>query len=151
MLRTANGLEEIEEDKLYCVVTGMYAGQMLGSVKEKSFGLLSITPKDKDGNPLTADELVNHVIRDEDGVPLKEWYAITSYIQEMGGEMDESYAQPDGRKLVYASLNPVDLVRNANKFTYIVIALIVVIIAVIVLITVKMIKKKKKNENSNNN
>lgn len=151
MLRTEEGLEEIDDDKLYCVVTGMYAGQMLGSVKEKSFGLLSITPKDKDGNPLEADDLVNHVIRDKDGVPLKEWYAITSYLQDMEGEMDEDYAEPDGRKVVYSSLNPIKLVHSANKFTYIVIVLIVVIIAVIVLITVKIIKKKKKNENSNNN
>ena len=148
MLRGENGLEKIEDDKLYCVVTGMYAGQMLGSVKEKSFGLLSITPKDKDGNPLTADELVNHVIRDEDGVPLKEWYAITSYIQEMGGEMDSSYAEPDGRKVVYQSLDPADMLRNANKFTYIVIALIVVVIAVITLIAVKIIKKNKKKKSA---
>ncbi len=146
MLRTDEGLEEIEDDKLYCVVTGMYAGQMLGSVKEKSFGLLSITPKDKDGNPLSADELVNHVIRDEDGVPLKEWYAIASYMQEMEGEMDEGYAEPDGRKVVYQSLNPADLLRNADKFTYVVIALIVVIISVIVLITGKIVKKKKKKK-----
>ncbi len=124
----------------------MYAGQMLGSVKEKSFGLLSITPKDKDGNPLEAADLVNHVIKDENGVPLKEWYAITSYLQTMDGEMDEAYAQPDGRKVVYRSLNPVDMVRNANKFTYIVIALAVVIIAVIVLIVVKIIKKNKKKK-----
>ena len=39
--------EEIEDDKLYHVVTDLYTGQMLGAVMDTSYGLLSITPKDK--------------------------------------------------------------------------------------------------------
>ena len=144
MLRTPDGLEEIDDDKLYRVVTGMYAGQMLGSVKEKSFGLISITPKDKDGNPIAADELVNHVIRDENGVALKEWYAISSYLKDMDGEMDERYCEPDGRKVVYSSLNPVKLLRGANKFTFIALGIIVLVLALITFIIVKIVKKFKK-------
>ena len=45
MLRGNDGtLEAIEPDKLYRVVTGMYAGQMLGNVEATSMGLLTITP-----------------------------------------------------------------------------------------------------------
>lgn len=145
MLRRNDGtLEEIDDQKIYRIVTGMYAGQMLGSVKETSMGLISITPRDKDGNPLSADELVNYVVHDKDGNPVKEWYAIASYLQAMGGEMDEYYAQTDGRKIVYSSLNPIDLLRNANVFTFVVIAVIVLLIAVISLITVLTVKKIKK-------
>ena len=32
--------QEIADDQLYRVVTGMYSAQMLGTVKEKSLGLL---------------------------------------------------------------------------------------------------------------
>lgn len=151
MLRKNDGtLEAIDDDKMYCIVTGMYAGQMLGSVKETSFGLLSITPKDKDGNPIPADKLVDYVVRDEDGVPLKEWYAIASYLKEMGGEMDETYATPDGRKVVYSSMSPADMLRNANIFTYVVLIVAVVLIAVIVLIVrriVRRIRRKKAGQN----
>lgn len=149
MLRNSDGsLSEIENDKLYRVVAGMYAGQMLGSVEETSMGLIAITPRDKDGNPLTADQLVNYVVRDENGVPVKEWYAIASYLKDMGGEIDEKYAEPDGRKVVYSSLNPASLLRNANKFTYIVLAVIIVLIAVVVLIVRAIVRKsKKKNKN----
>ena len=151
MLRKNDGtLEAIDDDKMYCIVTGMYAGQMLGSVKETSFGLLSITPKDKDGNPIPADKLVDYVVRDENGVPLKEWYAIASYLKEMGGEMDETYATPDGRKVVYSSMSPADMLRNANIFTYVVLIVAVVLIAVIVLIVrgiVKRIRRKKAGQN----
>jgi len=145
MLRRGDGtLEEIDNDKLYCVVTGMYAGQMLGSVEETSMGLLSITPRDKDGNPIAADELVNYVVHDSEGNPVKEWYAIASYLQAMGGEMDEQYAGTDGRKVVYTSLNPVKLLANANIFTYIVLILIAAVVAGIVLVVAKIAKKIKR-------
>ena len=135
MLRRDDGtLEAIENDEMYLVVTGMYVGQMLGSVEETSFGLITITPKNAAGEPIPADELVNYVVRDENGVPLKEWYAIASYLDQMGDTMDETYAQPDGRKVVYSSWNPVDLLRNANKFTYILIAVVLVLILIIVLL-----------------
>ncbi len=135
MLRRGDGtLEAIENDKMYLVVTGMYVGQMLGSVEETSFGLIAITPKNAAGEPIPADELVNYVVRDENGVPLKEWYAIASYLDQMGDTMDETYAQPDGRKEVYSSWNPVDLLRNANKFTYILIAVVLLVLLIVYLI-----------------
>jgi len=149
--RNDGSLEAIDNDKLYCIVTGMYAGQMLGSVEETSMGLIAITPRDKDGNPLAAEELVNHVVRDKDGNPVKEWYAIASYLKAMGGEMDAKYAETDGRKVVYSSLNPVKLLRNANVFTYVVLALIVIIVALIVLVTVKVVKKAKRKRASKTN
>ncbi len=148
-LRNNDGtLSEIENDKLYCVVTGMYAGQMLGSVEETSMGLIGITPRDSEGNPLTADQLVNHVVKDENGNPVKEWYAIASYLKDMGGEIDAKYADVDGRKVVYSSINPVNLLKNANKFTYIILAVIIVLVAVVVLVVRAIVRKVKKKKNS---
>ena len=148
-LRRADGtVEAIDDDKLYRVVTGMYAAQMLGSVKESSFGLLSITPRDAQGNPIDLDRLEDYVVRDEDGIPVKEWYAIASYLRAMGGTMDEAYAQPDGRKVVYSSWNPVDLLKNANKFTYILLAVILVLILIVFFLTravVRRVRRKKKS------
>ena len=150
MLRRNDGtLEEIDDDKLYHIVTGMYCGGMLGSVKETSFGLLSIEPKDKDGNVIDMSRLSDYVVKDANGNPVKEWYAISSYLKNMGGEMDESYADVDGRKVVYSSLNPADLFRNANKFTYILLALIVVIVLIVVLLfrlISKILKKLSKKK-----
>ena len=143
MLRRDDGtLEVIQDDKLYKVVTGMYAGQMLGSVEETSFGLIAITPRDEYGNPLTADQLVDYVVKDENGVPLKEWYAIAAYLQQMGGEMDEAYSAVDGRKVVYSSLNPVKLLKNANKFTFVLLVLILVVIVVIILV----VRRRKRHD-----
>lgn len=145
VLRKNDGtLEKIDDDKMYRVVTGMYAGQMLGSVKETSMGLLSITPRDADGNPIPEGKLVEYVVHDADGMPLKEWYAISSYLLEMDGEMDSAYSAPDGRKVVYSSLNPVKLLRNANVFTYAVLLIAVILITVVVLIVRATVRKRRK-------
>ena len=148
MLRREGGaLEAIEPDKMYRVVCGMYMGQMLGNVESTSMGLLSITPRDAEGNPIEVADLVNFVVRDEKGTPVKEWYAIASYLQQMGGEMDIQYQHRDGRKQVYSSPYLADLLRNANKFTYILLAAIVVLVVSVILITravVRRIRKKKK-------
>ena len=42
----------------------------------------------------------------------------------MGGEMNAKYASVDGRKVVYSSINPIKLLRNANVFTIVAIVLI---------------------------
>ncbi|MBQ2825546.1 MAG: bifunctional metallophosphatase/5'-nucleotidase [Clostridia bacterium] len=146
LVRNDGTREEIVDDKMYSVVTGMYAGQMLGSVKEKSFGLLSITPKDAQGNPLNADELKNFVVYDKDA-PLKEWYAITSYLKGMNGEMSGNYETADGRKAVYSSFAPVDMLRNANVFTFAVIGVVLLILAVIILVVTLIVRKNKKRKN----
>ena len=147
MLRRNDGtLEEIDDEKLYHVVTGMYCGEMLGSVEKTSFGLISIIPKDKNGNPINMEKLAEYVVKDSNGIPVKEWYAIASYLQGMGGKMDEKYAQPDGRKIVYSSLNPVKLLKNANKFTYILLGIFAVLSLIIVLIVRLVVQRKKRKK-----
>ena len=147
MLRRENGNPEaIEDDRLYRVVAGMYMGQMLGSVEETSMGLLTVTPRDAQGDPIPVSELVNYVVRDENGTPLKEWYAIASYLDEMGGEMDPEYGQTDGRKVVYSSWNPVKLLKNANRFTWVLLAVLAVLILLVILIVrgvIRRIRRKK--------
>lgn len=142
MLRRNDGtLEAIEDDKLYRVVTGMYAGQMLGSVEETSFGLIAITPRDENGNPIATEDLVNYVVYDAQGNAVKEWYAIASYLQQMGGEMDAAYSQTDGRKVVYSSWNPVDLLKNANRFTWILLAVMALLLAVVILVVRAVLRR----------
>lgn len=152
MLRNEDGtLSKIEDDKLYHVVAGMYMGQMLGSVEATSFGILSITPRDAEGNPIDTKDLVNYVVKDENGNPVKEWYAIATYLDAMEGEMDPAYEKPDQRKVVYSSLNPIKLLRKANGFTLLAVALLLVPIVVLPLVTVKIVKRIKKKKNAAKN
>lgn len=150
MLRNADGtLSPIEEKRMYSVVCGMYMAQMLGSVESTSMGLVSIVPRNAYGDALTVEDLSDYVVRDEADVPMKEWYAIASYLDQMEGDvMDPQYGQVDGRKVVYSSLNPAKLLRNANMFTYILLAVLAVLLAVILLTVrgVKRLVKRTKNK-----
>lgn len=139
--RDDGALEPIEDDQLYRVVTGLYCGQMLGAVESSSFGLLSVTARDANGDPIDMDKLEDYIIHNPDGSELKEWYAIASYLQSMGREMDEQYSRTDGRKVVYSSLSPVQMLKNPNKFTVIALIAILVVLAVIILIVRAIVRK----------
>ncbi len=141
-------LEELEDDKLYRVVTGLYCAQMLSAVKSKSFGLLSITPKYADGTEIT--DFDDCILHDANGNEIKEWYALASYIQSFdGGVIPDTYANEacTSRKVQQDSWNPVHLLKNANKVTFAVIGVVVVLIVIIVLIIwgiTHHVRKKKR-------
>ena len=78
----SQSLSKLENDKLYRVVSGMYSAQMLGTVKDKSFGILSIVPKDENGQPIT--DFSTRILRDKNGNEIKEWYALAAYLQNFG-------------------------------------------------------------------
>ena len=148
-LRRADGtLEPIEDGRLYRVVTGLYCGQMLGEVEGTSYGLLSVTPRTADGTPIDMARLEDYIVHDSQGNEVKEWYAIASYLEQMGGEMDSRYAAPDGRKTVYASLNPVELLKSPNQFTIIALVVILVVLAVLVLVVRLVVRRVRRGGQS---
>ena len=145
---------EIQDDKLYHVVTDLYTGQMLGSVMKMSYGLLSLEPKDKDGKPI--ENLEDQAIMEGDR-ELKAWDAIARYMQSFKdtdgdgiANVSEYYATTHGRKVVDDSKNIISLIKNPNKFTAIIVSVTLIIIVMIVLVTVlirKVVRKIRKKKN----
>lgn len=126
-------LERIEDDQLYRVVTGMYSAQMLGTVKSKSFGLLSLEPKMADGSPVV--DFNECILYDKNGNEVKEWYALASYLKSFGNDgVPNWYAAPDGRKDVSHSWNPIQLLKNPNWITLVVLVVVLIAVLVVVLI-----------------
>lgn len=148
---------EIEDDKLYHVVTDLYTGQMLGSVMKMSYGLLSLEPKDKDGNPI--ENLEDHAVM-EGNKELKAWDAIARYMQSFDdadgdgiANVSEYYATTHDRKVVDDSKNVLDLVKKPNKFTAIIVCIGLIIIIIIVLVVSlirKIVRKSRKKKNIHN-
>lgn len=144
---------EIQDDQLYRVVTDLYTGQMLGSVMEMSYGLLKIEPKDKDGNPI--ENLEDQAIMEGDK-ELKAWDAIARYMQSFDDtdgngipNVPEYYETTHGRKVVDDSRNVIDLVKNPNKFSVMIVGIVLVLILIIVLLVVlirKVIKKRRRKK-----
>ena len=142
---------EIQDDKLYHVVTDLYTGQMLGSVMKMSYGLLSLEPKDKNGNPI--ENLEDQAIM-EDGRELKAWDAIARYMQSFEdtdgdgiANVPEYYAVTHNRKVVDDSTNIIDLVKNPNRFSVMIVLICLLFLVIIILIVVlirKLVRKAKK-------
>ena len=128
----------IEDDRLYRVVTGLYSGQMLGTVNGKSFGLLTITPRDETGAPIA--DLEAHIIHGPGGEEVKEWYALASYLQSMG-TVDGRYAAPEGRKLVQPSWNPVELLRSPGWITLAALAAAALALVLAVLLVRRLLRR----------
>ena len=140
---------ELEDDKLYRVVTDFYTSQMLGGVTDLSYGLLSIVPKFADGTPVERYE--DAVIMTTDGTELKAWAAIAEYMTSFEdtegdgvGNVPAKYAKEEGRKVVEDSKKIGDLLKNPNKFFFIIIALVLVVLAILVGIVILIVKLVKK-------
>lgn len=149
LVRKDGVTEPIVDDQLYHVVTGLYIGQMLGAVEDTSFGILTVTPRDAQGNPIAVDQLEDYILHDAQGAEVKEWQAVAGYLQSMGDEMDPKYGQTDGRKYVYASWNPVSLLKNAGLPTAVAILalvlVLVLLIVVVLLLRKRILRRVRKN------
>lgn len=139
---------ELEDDKLYRVVTDFYSSQMLGGVTDMSYGLLSIVPKFADGTPI---EKYEDAVIMTDGQELKAWVAIAKYMQSFEdtdgdgiGNVPAKYGTDEGRKVVEDSKKIGDLLKNPNKFFFMILAVVLVLIALVIGVIVLIIKIVKK-------
>lgn len=126
-------LSKLDNDKLYRVVSGMYSAQMLGTVKSNSFGILSIVPKDENGEPIT--DFSTRVLVDKNGNEIKEWYALAAYLQQFGSEGVPSHYESGSCKTISTSWNPIEILKNPSLFSIgLVLAIIVVVLLIVFLV-----------------
>ena len=125
---------EIDDNALYRVVTGMYSAQMLGTVKSKSMGLLSLEPKQANGTPVT--DFADCILCDANGNELKEWYALAAYLEQFGEDgLPDRYADPaNGCKQVSDSFAPGQLLAGWNGITWAVLGIALLLLALILLL-----------------
>ena len=132
---------EIDDNALYRVVTGMYSAQMLGPVKSKSMGLLSLEPKQANGTPVT--DFADCILYDANGNELKEWYALAAYLEQFGEDgLPDRYAAPaNGCKQVSDSFAPGQLLAGWNGITWAVLG-IVLLILVLILLLIRSLRRR---------
>lgn len=142
---------ELVDDQLYRVVTDYYTSQMLGSVTDLSYGLLSLVPKFADGTPI--ENYADAIIKVE-GQELKAWTAIAQYLESFEdtdgdgvGNVPEKYGTKEGRKVVEDSKKLGDLLKNPNKFFFAIVGIVLVLFVLLLLflfLIVKIVKRKRR-------
>lgn len=142
LLKADGTKEKIDNNKLYRVVADLYTCQMLGLVEDGSYGLLAVTPKDKDGVVITDFE--NNIITNSKG-ELKAWYAVASYIDAFkGNKIPAKYAAPEGRKTINDSWNPIALLKQPNHVGLMLAGILLIPIAIIVGIVLYVRSRRKR-------
>lgn len=138
---------KLDDHQLYSVAGDLYTCQMLGSIEEKTLGLLKIQPKDKDGNLITdfTEHIVYHNNRE-----VKAWYALASYMESFhNGQVPESYGHKTGRKTEIDSKSIYQLTRQPNHVAWIALTVLLVfagVITIVVVLTRKKIRKRQKQQ-----
>lgn len=137
---------ELDDNKLYRVVVGLYSAQMLSVVGDKSFGLLSIVPKTEAGKPITDFEA--RIIRDANGNELKEWVAIARYLQSFARvngvpQIPAYYNHNQGRKIVAQATSLLARVSQPNLLAGAVYGLVILLLLLIILAFRRIMRRKE--------
>ena len=135
-LLPGDGEAVIQNDRLYRVVADLYSGQMLGAVEGQSMGLLTITPRDENGEPIA--DLESRIVKRADGTELKAWYALAAYLEEQ-----DTVAPSGSRKDAAASWNPLALLANPGLPTLAALG-VLVLLAVLIALTAVLIRRRKR-------
>jgi 5'-nucleotidase/UDP-sugar diphosphatase len=127
-VRSPKGVyEPVAPEKLYRICMNYYTAQMVNYVRNASYDLLSITPRDREGRPV-AD--TKQGIIDADAIApgvqeIKEWVALTEYMKSFPDtdgngipDIPARYRQPEGRFSPSPSWNPIRLIAGGNGITY---------------------------------
>jgi 5'-nucleotidase / UDP-sugar diphosphatase len=142
LMKADGSKEKLDSNKLYRVVADLYTCQMLGLVEDGSYGLLSVTPKDKDG--VVIEDFEKNIIYGSKG-ELKAWYAVASYIDSFPGDtIPAKYAATEGRKVLNNSLNPIALLKQPNHVGLMLAAILLIPIVIIAGIVLYIRSRRKK-------
>ena len=128
------GEDTIQDDRLYRVAADLYSGQMLGAVEAQSMGLLTVTPRDENGEPVT--DLESRIVTDAGGTELKAWYALASYLEEQ-----DTVTPPESRKTEAASWNPAALLADPGAPTLLVLG-VLLLLAVLAVLIVRWVRRR---------
>jgi 2',3'-cyclic-nucleotide 2'-phosphodiesterase (5'-nucleotidase family) len=109
-----------DNDKLYSAIGSLYTAKTMGVVKEKTFGLLSLSPKNTAGQPIT--DWNEAIVHDSAGHEIKEWVALKNYLQSgrRGGEKTPVFdykVRVEERKIKQTGFSLIEEIKYVNIFS----------------------------------
>jgi 2',3'-cyclic-nucleotide 2'-phosphodiesterase (5'-nucleotidase family) len=133
-----------DNDKLYSAIGSLYTAKMMGIVKEKTFGLLALSPKNETGQPST--DWNEAIVHDRAGHEIKEWVALKNYLQSGRAGEDEiplfDYTvRVKDRKIAQAGFSLVEEIKYLNTFALCSYITIMLLLITLLLLSYKLIRK----------
>ncbi len=142
-------------NRLYKVVSNIYNATFLKVIGSFTNSILTIVPKDREGNPI--EEFTSVRVdgdKDKEGIQeIKDWTALMGYVQSFKDkdgdgipELPEKYRHAQGRQTRDTSLNPYKLLAGGNYLTWIAFAGILFILTLVILVIyvpIRILKKKR--------
>ncbi|MDR1527053.1 MAG: bifunctional metallophosphatase/5'-nucleotidase [Dysgonamonadaceae bacterium] len=140
-----------DNNKLYSVIVGLYTAKMMGIVEEKTYGFLSLSPKNAAGQPIT--DWSETIVHDREGREIKEWVALKNYLQSGRKEGDEiptfDYnVQLQERKIKQAGFSLFEEVKYLNTFALCAYITILLLLITLLLFSYKILRKLVRYANS---
>jgi 2',3'-cyclic-nucleotide 2'-phosphodiesterase (5'-nucleotidase family) len=137
----------VESERLYSVAINSYLASLIDLIGKKSHGLLTITPRDEAGNPVSEKDKARLTVM-RNGEPLREWVALAEYLlsfpeQHGIATIPERYAKPEGRITAEASWNPIALVARGNWLTIAAAALVVGAVILVLFVARRVVRKSR--------
>ncbi len=141
--------------KLYKITSNFYNSTFLKVIGGFTNGILTIVPKDRNGNPI--DDLKKYrvdVDKNKTGIQeVKDWTALMDYVQTFAdtdgngiANMPDRYRGPEGRQIRIDSLNPYYLLKGGNYLTWIAFSAIILSLGIFVLavyIPMRVVRKRR--------
>lgn len=141
---------ELEPGRLYRVVCNLYSAQMLSIVGDKSYGLMSIVPKDNEGSQITDFEKhIIHEITSNGKRELKEWYAVVQYLKSFDKvegipRIPAYYGATHNRKVIETDKNIITILSNPNQIGIAVYCITGAVLLLILLAILRSMSRKKR-------
>lgn len=148
----------LEEGRLYRIVINSFTAELLNKISEKSHGILRVQLRDEKGSLVKDIKTLMVHAGGQSGIgAVKEWMALADYLTsfpDSDGDgipnVPERYRGAEGRIVMMASWNPVDLVSGGGWITWGALFLFLVPLAVVVFTGQVIAKKVHRSRKSGN-
>jgi 5'-nucleotidase/UDP-sugar diphosphatase len=130
----------LDVKRLYRICINSYTVKMVAFVQRVSHGLIRLTPRNKDGRPIS--DMKNARIDADPLTPgvqeLKEWVALATYMKSFPDtdgngvpNIPDRYRHPEGRITAAPSWNPIRLIAGGNIVTWGVLSVVILVIGIL--------------------
>lgn len=131
-----------DKKALYPVIGDLYSLQMLGAIRRLTYGILSLQPKDAQGQPI--EDYQKHILTLSNGLEYKEWLALSDYLRSFPDRHVPTDLVLSEQRQIIDDPSPAARLAHPNGFARLVYGIVLVVAAGITGLVVFGIRRMRK-------